>query len=258
MTEEGGGRENLNRILDSLKGYIFENSSIGVGNERKSPRMSILLSGPPGSGKTEFVKYIGHVLKKHVITKMGSDILSKWVGGTEENIRDAFKSAETEQSILFFDEIDGILQTRERSRAFWEVSQVNEMLYQMEKFNGILVAATNFVKSLDSAVMRRFTFKVEFDFLDNDGKVSFFKRFFNRALTDEQLKRLKSIKNLAPGDYKTVSNELYYYEFKDDENPCDIIIDSLEHESKAKEWSSFASKSKIGFKSTANCFDEHK
>ena len=56
--------------------------------------MNLLLSGPPGTGKTEFVKYLGGVLNCKVNVRMGSDLLSKWVGETEQNIKQAFAEAE--------------------------------------------------------------------------------------------------------------------------------------------------------------------
>ncbi len=52
----------------------------------------------------------------------------------------------------------------------WEVTQVNELLYQMENFKGVMVGATNFMSNLDAAIMRRFTFKLQFDYLEDEGK----------------------------------------------------------------------------------------
>ena len=68
--------------------------------------------------------------------------------------------------MLFFDEIDSVLRTREGAVRSWEVSQVNEILARMEGFRGIFVAATNYLASLDPAVLRRFTFKLAFGYLD--------------------------------------------------------------------------------------------
>lgn len=126
--------------------------------------------GSPGTGKTEFVKYLGKATGGKVLVKMGSDILSKWVGGTKENIRSAFTEAETENAILFLDEIDGLVQDRTMAGHSWEVTQVNELLYQMENFKGMMVGATNFMSNLDAAIMRRFTFKLQFDYLEDERK----------------------------------------------------------------------------------------
>ena len=174
------------------------------------PRMNVLMFGPPGTGKTELVRYMGKELDRKVLVVKGSDILSKWVGGSEANIAAAFRRAEAERSILFFDEIDGLVQSRENARASWEVSQVNELLQQMENFNGIMIAATNFSKNLDPAIMRRFTFKVEFLPLDDEGKRIFFERMFKSTLTEDEYDELKDVPNLTPGDFRTVRQELFY------------------------------------------------
>ena len=74
--------------------------------------MNLLMFGPPGPGKTEFVKHLGKELDRKVLVMKGSDLLSKYVGESEQNIAKAFQRAETEHVILFFDEIDGLVQDR--------------------------------------------------------------------------------------------------------------------------------------------------
>ena len=87
---------------------------------------------------------------------------------------------------------------------------MNELLQQMENFNGVMVAATNFCRNLDPAVMRRFTFKLEFDYLDDAGKRMFFERMFKTELSEDEFAELKALKNLAPGDFRTVRQEQFY------------------------------------------------
>ena len=152
----------------------------------------------------------GKELDCKVAVKMGSDLLSMWVGGTEKNIREAFEEAESDGAILFLDEIDGIVQDRTGAQRDWEVTKVNELLHRMENFNGVMVAATNFMDNLDAAIMRRFTFKIQFDYLDDDGKRLFFERMFGTRLADAEATRLAAIPNLTPGDFRTVRQSLYY------------------------------------------------
>lgn len=76
-----------------------------------------------------------------------------------------FSEATDDDAILLLDEADSFLQDRGRANQSWEITQVNEMLTQMESFEGIFIASTNFMESLDSATLRRFDLKVRFDWL---------------------------------------------------------------------------------------------
>ena len=80
----------------------------------------------------------------------------------DARVQYAFAEAEAEKAILFLDEIDGLVQSRSKADHSWEVTQVNELLQQMENFSGVMIGATNFFENLDPAVLRRFTFKLEF------------------------------------------------------------------------------------------------
>ena len=201
------GKVSLDRVVAAARNYL--DAEFGSKSEDR-PRMNILLFGPPGTGKTEFVKYLGKELDRRVLVVKGSDLLSKWVGESEQNIAKAFRRAEAERAILFFDEVDGLLQDRANAHANWEVTQVNELLQQMESFGGVMVAATNFSKNLDPATMRRFTFKLEFGYLDDDGKRLFFERFFKTKLAEDEFAELRALCNLAPGDFRTVRQEMFY------------------------------------------------
>ena len=234
------GDVQLDRIVEAVRSFQDQRTEL----DPDRPRMNLLLSGAPGTGKTEFVKYLGTVLNTRINVKMGSDLLSMWVGGTEQNIKRVFAEAEAEHAILFLDEIDGLVQTRTNARNSWEVTQVNELLYQMENFNGVMIGATNFIQNLDQAIMRRFTFKLEFNFLDNMGKKLFFERMFHTALSEEEIRRLNEISSLAPGDFRTVRQSLYYY---GGEITNAMRLDALERESEAKGVSAFRERGKIGF-----------
>lgn len=228
------GGVKLDEIVEALQLFQEEQTKEETAGPDR-PRMNILLSGMPGTGKTEFVKYLGQTLDTQIITRMGSDLLDKYVGGTEQNIRQAFEDAAGKKAILFLDEIDGVVQSRERSSHSWEVTQVNELLHQMENFNGVLIGATNFTDHLDPATIRRFTFKLDFDYLENTGKLLFFQKMLgscgNVTLSREEEARLYRIPMLAPGDFRTVRQGMYYLK-KSVTAPQ--LLDRLEQEVAAK------------------------
>jgi SpoVK/Ycf46/Vps4 family AAA+-type ATPase len=235
----------LERIIAAVKKFQDTIKENGGEHAPDRPRMNILLSGAPGSGKTEFVKYLGKILDTPVTIKMGSALLNKYVGESEKAIARAFTQAETEKAILFMDEIDGIFQTREKAFHSWEVTQVNELLHQMENFNGIFIAATNFTDNIDSASLRRFTYKIEFDYLDERGKRIFFERFFENSLNEIETLQLAEIENLTPGDFRTVRQMLYYL---GGEVSNKDRLEALAKESESKSKTSFVRNGKrVGF-----------
>lgn len=225
-------------LLDRFN-TAWENDNAAIRN------MNVLMWGPPGTGKTELAKYIARRLKRKLIVKTASDILDKYVGGTEENIAAAFKEAEREKGLLFIDEIDGLLANRGNAQRTWEVTQVNELLVRMENHNGILLCATNFIDNVDTAATRRFNIKIEFDYLNESGVDFFYNLFFgklNGSLPDEtQRLNLKSIKYLTPGDFKVVYQKVAI--FGDDKIDPAAVIGSLSDEVKLKNKSA----KRIGF-----------
>jgi SpoVK/Ycf46/Vps4 family AAA+-type ATPase len=157
-------------------------------------------------------------------------LASCWVGETEHNISRAFEEAEETNSILFLDEADSLFRSRNNSRSSWEITQVNEILTRMERFNGIFIASTNFLDNLDAASLRRFAFKLKFNELNNEGKVIFLKRFFN--VSSNNYEDLYQLKNLTPGDYKAVRDKLSYMDVEFDYK---MVVDELKNEIKYKE-----------------------
>lgn len=224
----------LENILDVTKKY--EQYSQNAHNSEIT-NLNFLFQGPPGTGKTEFVKYMAEVIDKELIVKRMSDLQSKYVGDTEKLIAQAFREAQETRAVLFLDEADSLFINRENAVNAWQVSQTNELLCQMENYKGILVCATNFSVLMDGAVMRRFNYKIRFDFLSSEAKEALFVKMFaekcGNIISSAELNRVRSIPNLTPGDFKVVKQKNF---FMDSVTPA-MIIDQLELESSYKKMS---------------------
>jgi SpoVK/Ycf46/Vps4 family AAA+-type ATPase len=176
----------------------------------------ICLYGPPGSGKTAFVHYVGKQFERPVLLKRASDLLDCYVGQTEQKIASMFNQALEEKSILLLDEADSFLQDRNRAHHSWEITQVNELLVQMESFAGLFFCATNLMSILDSAVFRRFDLKIKFDFLRHDQACSLFQNTLRQAgglLEPAETicwsQKLVDLRELTPGDFSVVKRRLH-------------------------------------------------
>jgi transitional endoplasmic reticulum ATPase len=123
---------------------------------------SLLLSGPSGTGKSAFARHLAVRMGIEVEYRRCSDLMSPYVGETEQNIAEAFATAAEREALLLIDEADSFLYRREAGQRSWEVSQVNEMLVQMEHLRAPFVATTNLADKLDPASQRRFTLRVAF------------------------------------------------------------------------------------------------
>lgn len=197
---------NLCEIITSLKSE--ENQRV-----IKNASAALLLYGMPGTGKSEFVYYLGNALGKEVLLKRSSDILSKFVGEAEENTAKAFAEAQESNNILFFDEADTFLFPRKSARHSWEISFTNEILTQLESFKGIVVFATNDMEGLDHAALRRFKFKIEFRPLKPEGILHFYNKLLHHLvpgendLSEGEIVQIKNISGLTPGDFAVVKDQ---------------------------------------------------
>ncbi len=163
-----------------------------------------------GTGKTAFGHHIAKLLDKPLLVKRSSDIVSPYLGMTERNMAKMFSEAQSSNSILLLDEADSFLRERSGARHGWEVTAVNEMLTQMETFNGIFIASTNLMDQLDAASLRRFDLKIEFGYLKSEQSFSLLEDMSKKlsiTLQGDELIELRQINNLTPGDFYNVARQ---------------------------------------------------
>jgi hypothetical protein len=123
---------------------------------------SLLFSGPPGTGKTATAEALACELGKPILVADYSRIQSCYVGQTEKNIVRIFREAKSHDAVLFWDEADAIFFDRDSAHRNWEVRDVNVLLQELERFDGVCILATNRKIVLDKALERRIALKVEF------------------------------------------------------------------------------------------------
>ena len=188
--------------------------------------VSVLLSGPPGTGKTAFAHHLARAMDRPLLVKRASDLLSKWVGGTEAQIAEAFAEARQRGAVLLFDEADSLLFDRSTARTTWEVGQVNELLTWLDHHPLPVIAATNHIERLDPATLRRFVFKVQLRPLSRERAARAFERFFGMAPP----RGLAEVESLTPGDFLVVARQLRYAPAKGTED----LLNRLRMEASAK------------------------
>ncbi len=213
-------KELLENILKQQDKKVLERlNSWGI-KSNKNIEAKIIFYGPAGTGKTMSALAMAKSMKKTVLSFDCSKILSKWVGESEQNVRKIFDTYKNivqtckQSPILLLNEADQFLSTRVESSSGSDKmhnQMQNIFLEQIERFNGVIIATTNFLESLDSAFSRRFDYKIEFkkpDFKDRlkmwekflPGKASFEKAFDVNILANYELSGaqiLMVVKNTA-------------------------------------------------------------
>lgn len=157
---------------DKLKSFIlsYKNAdklnSLGIGVSN-----TLLLYGPPGCGKTKCAYLIARELNLPLVVARLDSLISSYLGTTAKNIRTLFEYAQKMPCVLFLDEFDAIAKARDDSNELGELKRVvNSLLQNVDSMSSdsLLLAATNHENLLDSAVWRRFDYKLEVELPDSE------------------------------------------------------------------------------------------
>ncbi|CZE46166.1 ATP-binding protein [Campylobacter geochelonis] len=249
-------KEVLDSILKQLdKKVIAKLNNWGI-KTRRGIDAKIIFYGPAGTGKTMSAISLAKSLKKQVISFDCSKILSKYVGESEQNVRKIFDTykmiCETSktQPVLLLNEADQFLSSRLESGANSVEKMHNQMqnifLEQIENFQGVLIATTNFLQSLDSAFSRRFDFKIEFKKPNYDERLAIWRRVMPESISFESSFSIEELAKFELSGAQIVlvlKNTALKVAVRDDEI---FTLKDFEEEIKRELISSFGDDKKVG------------
>ncbi len=206
----------INDLRALVKPSFFKNyqKTLDAGDRMRG--ITVLLHGHPGTGKTELALQLARESKRPLIEVNVANILSKWVGESEQNTRKLFRDYDElmeqgqHQPILFLNECDALLSRRMdvgHSVDKMNNSMQNIVLDELERFRGILLATTNMTKNLDAAFERRFLYKVMFRKPSQELLVKLWKLSIPR-LKEADAKMLAVRFPFAPGEMRNVARKV--------------------------------------------------
>ncbi|AHJ11476.1 ATP-binding protein [Sulfurospirillum multivorans] len=188
-------------VLDNLLKQIDKNvvkllREWGIKERRSGIDAKIILYGPPGTGKTMTALSLAKSMKKRVLSFDCSKILSKYVGESEKNVRSIFDTYKElckktkSEPLLLLNEADQFLSARSTDSGASADKMHNQMqnifLEQIERFDGLLIATTNLLETIDPAFSRRFDYKIAFEKPDLKQRIALWKKLLPENATYEE------------------------------------------------------------------------
>lgn len=171
--------------------------------------ISALFTGSSGTGKTMAAEVLASELSLDLYRIDLSQVVSKYIGETEKNIRRVFDAADEGGAILLFDEADALFGKRSEvkdSHDRYANIEISYLLQRMEAYRGLAILTTNMKKALDTAFMRRIRFIVDFPFPDASQRAEIWSRIFPQEtpLADLDIARLARL-NVAGGSIRSIA-----------------------------------------------------
>ena len=234
--------------LDTLKEVVVQARFRNIvfhdwGFDRKMTSgkgLSILFSGPPGVGKTMVAGVIATELDMDLFKVDLSQVVSKYVGETEKNLKKVFDAAQGNQFIILFDEADSLFAKRTEVKSSvdrYANLEVNYLLQKMEEYGGISILTTNFEQGIDDAFKRRLNFRIDFPFPEPEDRERLWRVMIpsETPLEDEiNFGWLGEKFELAGGNIKNAVLRAAFWAAKDD-RPVGIADLELAAEKEARE-----------------------
>lgn len=205
---------------------------------------SVLFYGPSGTGKTMAASVLADSLGCELYKVNLPQIVDKYVGETEKNLKNIFDVAAKTNVILFFDEADAIFSKRTdvtSSNDKYSNVEVAYLLQQIEEYEGIIILATNFLSSFDEAFKRRIDFIIKFDLPDKDSRLLLWQKSFpsqTELAEDVDFLKLAEKYELTGSSIQSIAVSAAFYALQDESSVCmkhikKALIAELEKNGKA-------------------------
>ncbi|MGH7901620.1 MAG: ATP-binding protein [Thermodesulfobacteriota bacterium] len=152
-------------IIKAMKSITEVHYGWGTGRVWNESGISVLFAGPPGTGKTMAAEILAIMLDLPMYRIDLSQVVNKYIGETEKNLKRLFDTADVSDTILFFDEADSLFGRRTEVKDAhdrYANLEISYLLERMERFKGLAILATNRKKDLDEAFLRRLRYILDF------------------------------------------------------------------------------------------------
>jgi SpoVK/Ycf46/Vps4 family AAA+-type ATPase len=171
--------------------------------------INALFAGSSGTGKTMAAEVLANELRLDLYHIDLSQVVSKYIGETEKNLRRVFDAAEEGGAILLFDEADALFGKRSEvkdSHDRYANIEVSYLLQRMEAYRGLAILTTNMKSALDPAFLRRIRFIVQFPFPDAAQRMEIWRRIFPAGTPTEGLDMTKLARlNVTGGNIRNIA-----------------------------------------------------
>ena len=187
---------------------VYQSWGFALRNDR-GLGITALFAGPSGTGKTLAAEVLANDLQLDLHRIDLSQVVSKYIGDTEKNLRAVFNAAEQTGAVLLFDEADALFGKRSEVRDShdrYANIEVSYLLQRMEAYRGLAILTTNKRGSLDSAFLRRLRFLIPFPFPDHMHRAKIWSRIFPAETPTQDLDVLKLARlNVAGGNIRNIA-----------------------------------------------------
>jgi hypothetical protein len=195
-----------------------------AGRNSRGLGISALFAGPSGTGKTLAAEILAHELRLDLYRIDLSQVVSKYIGETEKNLRRVFDAAEAGGAVLLFDEADALFGKRSEvkdSHDRYANIEVSYLLQRMETYRGLAIMTTNMKQALDVAFTRRIRFILQFPFPDAQQRAEIWRRTFPTATPTEGLDvdRLARL-NVTGGNIRNIALGAAFLAAEDGKSVC--------------------------------------